>query len=90
VAVTDATAHNGIDEIEFFRKLQLQLHVTLMVGADRLADTYPYGWTEGLLTVGHAKVMAAAEQVGGLIRDAHRRGWPAAVHVDEIDVLYAA
>jgi predicted amidohydrolase YtcJ len=93
LAVTDATPSNGPEHLELFRLANLPQRVTVMPGVHRLdemeAAGYPPGWAEGRLAVGHAKVMAAAEEVPGLIARAHARGWPAAVHVDDVDMAEA-
>lgn len=92
-ALTDTTPTNGPDEVAFLRSLPWQQHLTVMVGASRLGQCRARGLRHGLdvggVRIGHAKVSAAPESIGALVWAAHEAGWPAAVHVVELDELEA-
>ena len=81
------------------------LRVTMMAGVGRLAEMraaglgYGAAACGGLLRLGHAKIMLTAsggglhphpEALAGLVRAAHRAGYPAAIHAVERDAIVAA
>ena len=81
------------------------LRVTMMAGVGRLAEMRAAGLgcgaaaCGGLLRLGHAKIMLTAsggglhphpEALAGLVRAAHRAGYPAAIHAVERDAIVAA
>jgi predicted amidohydrolase YtcJ len=80
-ALTDCTPTNGPVELALLAELPLRQRIIAMVGVEHLGEirTAPT-W---------AKVMAAPESIPPLVALAHERGWPVAVHVDDIDVLDA-
>lgn len=93
VAVTDATHTNDRAALEFLDAARpwRGAAITAMVGADRIGDLR-FGEYVGSVRVGHAKVMADADpdRIGDLVRDAHGRGFPAAVHAMDIETLSLA
>ena len=81
------------------------LRVTMMAGVERLSEMraaglgYGAAACGGLLRLGHAKIMLTAsggglhphpEALAGLVRAAHRAGYPAAIHAVERDAIVAA
>ena len=107
--VTDAGPDNGLDRWRYFEARigdgTLPLRLTMMVGWDLLeqmrAAGLGYGATskDGLLTVGHAKIMLTAsigqlrpdpEQLGAMVAHAHELGFPVAIHAVERDAVVAS
>lgn len=106
---TDAGANNGTDRWQVFRSLvsdgTLPLRVTMMAGAGRLSEFQGqglrYGDAEanGMLTLGHAKIMLTATS-GGLhpdfemlacaVKRAHDAGFPVAIHAVEREAIVAS
>ena len=103
----DAGADNGLERWDVFRRLLgegvLGCRVTMFAGAGRLdefaAAGMAFGWGEGRLRLGHAKVMLTmtggalyppAGELAGLVAGAHRRGFPAAAHCVEGEAIGAA
>ena len=108
-AVTDAGPGNGLDRWRYFQKVTgdgtLPLRLTMMVGFDRLEEMQAaglgYGATanQGLLAVGHAKIMLTAstgqlrpdpDRLVEMVAHAHELGFPAAIHAVERDAVVAA
>lgn len=108
-AVTDAGPSNGLDRWRYFRRVTgdgtLPLRVTMMVGFDRLEEMQaaglPYGAAanQGLLTVGHAKIMLTASTgqmspdpagLTEMVAHAHALGFPVAIHAVERDAVVAS
>jgi len=94
VAVTDATHTNDAAAIELLDRLELPQAITAMVGADTLDRLRPgFGERQGTVVIGPAKIMPPScglDRVATLIEQAHRAGFPAAVHAVDIDELQAA
>jgi predicted amidohydrolase YtcJ len=92
-AVTDATHTNGPDDLgllaDWCGRGVLTQHVTAMVGTAHLGDVPGHGSQIGPVTIGAAKVMPTGT-VTGLEQDvavAVGYGFPAAVHVMDVDTL---
>ena len=107
--VTDAGPDNGLERWQSFADAinneALPLRVTMMVGFGRLAEMrraelgYGSAACNGMLTVGHAKVMLTASsgelrphpvELGEMVAAAHRQGFPVAIHAVERDAVVAA
>jgi len=99
VAATDATHTNDRKTLELLDRSH-EIAVQAMVGWDRL-DRLAYGERLGSVVVGAAKIMpgpgggaltAAGKSVdlGVAVTTAHRAGFPAAIHVMDIDTLAEA
>ena len=93
-AFVDATHTNGRPEIELLAEWVasgvIRQVVTAMVGAAHVADLPGHGASVGRVGVGHAKIMPAPDdpdRVARQVGQAHRLGFPVAVHVVDIDVL---
>jgi predicted amidohydrolase YtcJ len=97
-AVTDATHTNGPAELELLGGLvergAIRQRLTAMVAVDELEAASAAGWAYGRerhgVVAGHAK--AIAEDLGreGLreaVAESHRRGFPVAVHVLDVEPL---
>ena len=108
-AVTDAGPGNGLDRWQYFRKVTgdgtLLLRSTMMVGFDRLEEMLNAGLgfgataNDGLLAVGHAKIMLTAStgrlqpdpvQLTEMAAHAHALGFPVAIHAVERDAVVAS
>jgi len=95
VAVTDATHtndRNALDLLGEIGEMYDAPRITAMVGADRL-NGLRFGEIRRGVEVGHAKVMPDVEGVTdlkALVRSAHDAGFPAAIHVMDIDTLEEA
>ncbi len=108
-AVTDAGPSNGLDRWRYFQWATgdgtLPLRLTMMVGFDRLEEMQAadlnYGATanQGLLAVGHAKIMLTAstgqlrpdpDRLAEMAAHAHELGFPVAIHAVERDAIVAA
>jgi predicted amidohydrolase YtcJ len=97
VAVTDATHTNDAAAIALLDRPS-PIAVTAMVGWDRL-DGLHHGELCGRVRIGPAKVMPALDgtvlggngqrALGEAVAIAHRAGFPAAVHVTDVEVLAA-
>ncbi len=106
---TDAGPSNGLDRWRYFQEVTgagtLPLRLTMMVGFDRLEEMRAaglgYGATanQGLLAVGHAKIMLTAstgqlrpdpDQLTEMVAHAHELGFPVAIHAVERDAVVAA
>ncbi len=106
---TDPGPSNGLDRWQYFQILTgegtLPLRLTMMVGLDRLEDMRSagliYGSTtnEGVLSVGHAKIMLTAStgrlqpdpgQLTEMVTHAHALGFPVAIHAVERDAVVAS
>jgi predicted amidohydrolase YtcJ len=81
----------------------LQCRVTMFAGASRLAEFHSAGlfWGAGdeRLRLGHAKIMLTmttgalepdVEALGGMVDNAHRSGFPVAIHAVEQEAVEAA
>ena len=92
VAITDATHTNDASSLQTLGELLVICEgpqITAMVGVDRLGNLR-YGDVHNGVRVGHAKVMpdvAVRNDISGLIKEAHEKGFPVAIHVMDIDVL---
>ena len=108
-AVTDAGPSNGLDRWHYFRTVTgdgtLLLRLTMMVGINRLEEMLNAGLgfgataNDGLLAVGHAKIMLTAStgqlqpdpvQLADMIAHAHSLGFPVAIHAVERDAVIAS
>ena len=108
-AVTDAGPENGIERWQTFTEIVaagvFPQRVTMMAGYARLEEMRDaglgYGDTgcDGMLTVGHAKIMLTAssgrlhphpEQLSEIVAMAHGMGYPVAIHAVEQDAVVAA
>jgi predicted amidohydrolase YtcJ len=95
VAITDATHTNDLTAIDALGEIGEMCGspcITAMAGADRL-DGLRYGQIRRGVKVGHAKMMPGIEGVtdlAQLVRGAHSAGFPAAIHVMDIDTLEEA
>ncbi len=96
-AFTDATHTNGAAELDLLARWSaagvIRQAVTAMVGPGDLASLPGHGAPVGSVRVGAVKLMPAAGRLGELrpqVADAHRSGFPVAIHVVEVDVLAAA
>lgn len=108
-AVTDAGPGNGVGRWRYFQQVTgegaLPLRVTMMAGFDHLEEVQAaglaYGATasQGLLTLGHAKIMLTASsgqmrpdpaRLAEMVAQAHTLGFPAAIHAVERDAIVAA
>ena len=108
-AVTDAGPSNGLGRWRYFEQVTcdgtLPLRLTMMVGFDRLEEMRAaglgYGATasQGLLAVGHAKIMLTASTgqlrpdpagLAEMMAHAHELDFPVAIHAVERDAVVAA
>ena len=108
-AVTDAGPSNGLERWRHFQSMNesdtLPLRLTMMVGINRLREMLDaglcYGATahDGLLAVGHAKIMLTAStgqlqpdpaQLAEMVAHAHALGFPVAIHAVERDAVVAS
>ncbi len=108
-AVTDAGPSNGLDRWQYFKQKTgdgtLPLRLTMMVGFDRLEEMLNAGLgfgataNDGLLTVGHAKIMLTAStgalrpdpaRLYEMVAQAHKLGFPVAIHAVEHDAVVAS
>ncbi len=101
VALTDAGAANGLAELETFERLRasgaVRQRLAMMVGIEALGDFGAPGLRHGEaragVSLGHVKLIAEEHPGGGLaaaVVEAHRRGWPVAIHTLEVETLAAA
>ena len=92
-AFTDATHTNGPADLELLGSWcgdgTIGQQVVAMVGVEHLAGVPAFGERLGAVTVGHAKVMPAddAGDIDGNVAQATGHGFPAAVHVMDVDTL---
>jgi predicted amidohydrolase YtcJ len=95
VTITDATHTNDLTAIAALGEIgdtSEAPRITAMVGADRL-DGLRYEQICRGIKIGHAKVMPSVEggtDLARLVRGAHEAGFPAAIHVMDIDTLEEA
>ena len=108
-AVTDAGPDNGLERWQSFASAVndgwLPLRVTMMVGFGRLGEMrraglgYGTAICDGMLTVGHAKIMLTASggtlhphpaELTEMVTAAHSKGFPVAIHAVERDAVVAA
>ncbi len=108
-AVTDAGPDNGLERWQSFAAAisdgTLPLRVTMLTGWNRLDEMQRAGLRfrdvecDGLLTVGHAKIMLTAStgrlrphpvELADMVARAHARGFPVAIHAVERDAIVAA
>ena len=106
---TDAGPNNGLDRWRYFEVVTgdgtLPLRLTMMAGWDRLEQMREAGpghgstSNEGLLSVGHAKIMLTAstgqlrphpDQLAQMVAHAHELGFPVAIHAVERDAVVAS
>lgn len=101
VAITDAGHANGLAELELFERLRasgaVRQRLAMMIGIDALDDFVEPGLRHGEVRagvgVGHVKLIAEDHTGGGLIAavgEAHRRGFPVAIHTLEVETLAAS
>jgi predicted amidohydrolase YtcJ len=101
VSVTDATATNDLDRIEFLAAAGLPVDVAVLPSARALDDVVAagiaFGDDAGRVRVLQAKVMPEPADVRGSVGEqvaaARAHGWPVAVHavdVDEVEATLAA
>ena len=95
VAVTDATHTNGPHELDLLARWRqdgtVTQHLVAMVGVDHLGEVPAFEDRIGTVTVGHAKVMAGEDvaDIAAQVARAAGHGFPAAVHVMDVDTLEA-
>ena len=107
--VTDAGPDNGPARWQAFANFiqagTLPQRITMMVGHNRLGEMQRAGLgygdaaCDGMLTVGHAKIMLTAssgslrpdpDELCEIVAMAHRMGYPVAIHAVERDAVVAA
>ena len=108
-AATDAGPDNGLERWESFVTAigegTLPLRVTMMVGFGHIDEMrraglgYGSASCDGMLTVGHAKIMLTAStsrlrpdpgELADMVAYAHDMGFPVAIHAIERDAIVAA
>ena len=108
-AVTDAGPDNGLERWESFVTATgdgtLPLRLTMMVGFGHIDEMrraglgYGSASCDGMLTVGHAKIMLTASmgrlrpdpvELADMVTYAHDMGFPVAIHAIERDAIVAA
>jgi len=92
VAVTDATHTNDRASLDVLAEIAEECsgpRITAMLGVEQL-DGMKFGEMYKNIQIGHAKIMpdlSGKEDLGKLVSHAHANGFPAAVHVMDIDTL---
>ncbi len=108
-AATDAGPDNGVARWQSFGDAiahgLLPLRVTMLAGIGRLPELadaglrYGAAACDGMLRLGHAKIMLTAsagglhphpEELAGMVNAARRAGYPVAIHAVERDAIVAA
>ena len=106
-SLQDAGHHNGLDRWQSFRDLvdaeTLQSRVTMMAGAEQLADLLGAGlaWDSGdhQLRLGHVKIMLtmttgalhpSLDELQQMATEAAKSGFPVAIHCVEQEAVAAA
>lgn len=101
-SITDASSTNNLSQLELCRDLArreiLRQRLTLMPDAPHLDDIaeadFTYGSGDDRVRLGPVKLEPnhdlSAGDLPSAVRDAHRRGWPVAMHVDDAEPLERA